>query len=105
MGENHVPPTLGRIVFFGCREITAADGTKSVEERPAIVVRVWTPGDPKGAVQLQVFLDGVNDRDFFDAMDPRRDDPGNLIWRTSVLPADDQRVAQVGRWRWPPHRS
>ncbi len=102
MSNNNVAPSVGRIVLFGCRELAAADGAKIVEERPAIVSRVWSPSDPNGCVQLQVFTDGVNDREFFPALDPRRDDVPNVVRVTSVVPADDQLVAQINRWRWPP---
>ena len=65
-----VIPTIGMIVDYHPLPGTGVVG----EDRPAIIVRVWSPGNPESAVQLQVFTDGSNDRE-----------EGGTHWRTSVL--------------------
>jgi hypothetical protein len=56
--------------------------------RPAIVVRNWrTPG---GCCNLQVFLDGLNDRDVVGAI-------SGMLWATSVLYSAKP---MPGSWHW-----
>lgn len=73
--------SIGRIVHFQI---------KKGQYRPAIVVAVHNKSS--GLVNLQVFLDGLNDiRDFFPI------EPATFTkWYTSVSPGSD-----VGQWRWP----
>jgi hypothetical protein len=96
-------PSVGRIVFFGF-----VDRDGAVQERAAIVVRVFSPGS--SSVNIQVFTDCSNDdgllNDHERSLPPSDKGPGReaarTVWRTSVSPADDQSVPQAYRWRWPP---
>ncbi len=90
--QNTQPASPGRIVLY------AFEGAEeTLHERPAIVVRVWSPKDPGGCVQLHVFVDGSNDAGLL-----YKGESGVSVYRTSVAPADDQDVPQANRWRWPP---
>ncbi|GAB4485939.1 MAG: hypothetical protein OHK006_12950 [Thermodesulfovibrionales bacterium] len=81
-------PTIGRIVQYRI----AQD-----EYRPAIVVRV----NPEGSVNLQIFIDGSNDRPIPGAsmrVNFREDELAKgIAWRTSVREGNE-----AGQWRWPP---
>lgn len=77
--------TEGRIVRY-----VLPDGPHAGDARPAMVVRVWSPT----CVNLQVFLDGVND---FEG-DP--DVAPNLRWVTSATL--DPSAKEPGSWHWPP---
>lgn len=73
-------PTIGRIVSFKISQ---------EEIRPAIIVRVWSDT----CVQLQIFIDGTNDRNKgFNIEEQLR----GIAWRTSVVQGDDP-----GQWQWP----
>lgn len=82
-------PSIGRIVHY------RIGGTPEEPElRPAMVVRVWAGAD---SVQLQVFIDGVNDRHFTDGMRFTREElERGIAWRTSVVEG-----GAIGQWRWP----
>ncbi len=58
------------------------------EVRPAMVVCVFSPD----CVNLQVFVDGINDRKHFTEIECER----GLAWRTSVQKGD-----AVGQWHPP----
>ena len=76
-------PSVGRIVHYVLAE---QDGTRNTgEHRAAMVVRTWG-GD---CVQLQVFMDGTNDR--------ASGEP--LMWVTSV--AYDGKTKMGRTWHWP----
>lgn len=81
MSEQRI--SIGRIVHY----ILAQDDHTRYpgEHRPAIVVK-----DNGGSVQLQVFVDGLNDRP---------GDGGPCLWKTSVL--EDGAGKQPGTWHWP----
>lgn len=79
-------PTVGRTVLFRI-------GTEEDAVRPAVVVRVWSPGNPESSVQLQVFVDGMNDQFKFTPAERSN----GLAWRTSVPHGNG-----VGEWSWPP---
>jgi len=91
------PPvvTEGRIVLF------RVGGTEVEPElRPAIVVKAWNPT----SVNLQVFVDGTNDRlrhypgekdsdhRIFSSSSIER----GMAWKTSVVQGTG-----IGQWRWP----
>lgn len=76
-------PTVGRIVYY---QLLTDSGT--VEERPAIIVRVWSDD----CVQLQVFTDGTNDG---------KDYVHGITWRTSVVRDESH---QPGTWDWMPYQ-
>lgn len=69
-------PTIGRIVHY---RFPSAEG---LGERPAIIVRVWSPGDVESSVQLQVFMDTDEKGNHNDG----REIPlvGPTRWQTSV---------------------
>jgi hypothetical protein len=75
--------TVGRIVLY-----TLTNGPHVGENRPAIVVRVWTDV----MVNLQVFTDGPNDGEGHQ---------GGIVWATSVA-YDDSATPAAHTWRWPP---
>ena len=84
-------PTIGRIVHYRV--------SKS-EVRAAMIVKLYSAGQ---YVQLQVFLDGINDnfsdeRPGFDGtpMFSHDEQRNGLAWRTSVMQGDD-----IGQWNWP----
>lgn len=99
-GGGEPDPTVGRVVLY------RVGGTDEEPElRPAFVVRTW-PGMSHGSANLQVFVDGKNDRVW---LYPGREAEGDaarlfdevqvvsgLAWRTSV-----HRGTAVGEWRWP----
>lgn len=67
---------------------------QSGSHRPAIIVRNWhTPG---GSCNLQVFLDGMNDRGI-EFVAAEEADHG-LKWCTSILHSSDR---LPGTWHWP----
>jgi len=67
------------------------------QHRPAIVVQVWSPETapsyPDGTVNLQVLLDGENDRGAIRAGEQR-----GMAWQTSVHYSKDR---EPGTWHWP----
>lgn len=56
--DNRRSPEVGDIVLYNLGPVDY--GPEHVW-RPAIIVRVWSPGSPSSACQLQVFTDGTND--------------------------------------------
>jgi hypothetical protein len=96
MSNEFQKPTVGRTVHY-----TMPDG----QIRPAVVVRAWDhePGGsyPPGVVNLQVLLDGSNDRigeknaEFFSEEETKR----GQAWRTSVHHSEE---SKPNTWRWPP---
>jgi hypothetical protein len=96
MSNEFQKPTIGRTVHY-----TMPDG----QIRPAVVVRAWDhePGGsyPPGVVNLQVLLDGSNDRiseknaEFFSEEETKR----GQAWRTSVHHSEE---SKPNTWRWPP---
>ena len=86
-------PSIGRVVLFAF-----LDQEEKIVERPAEIVHVWPAGTH--GVNLVVKLDGTNDLRLAGVT---ADDCKRLLyWATSIAPADDQEVPQVGRYRWPP---
>lgn len=86
---------IGRIVHY---RIGGTD--ESPELRPALVVRDWG----SGCVNLQVFLDGNNDRndgtpsytrEGYEQVSKEESASGSA-WRTSRTEG-----GQIGQWRWP----
>lgn len=79
-------PTIGRIVHV---RIGGEDDRP--ELRPALIVRVWSDT----CCNLQVFLDGTNDR--VERLDGecKRTESG-IVWCTSVSQGE-----AFGQWRWP----
>lgn len=75
-------PRIGDIVDFTLAFARNGDAI----ERPAIVVAVWSPT----CVNLQVFLDGVNDLQDCVPQECQR----GFAWRTSSSMGD-----RVGEWR------
>lgn len=75
---NTQKPSLGRIVIYTLRE-----GAGCGQERPAMIVRVWTDT----CVQLKVFLDEVNDH-------------GSETFASSASLAQPTGPS-LGCWRWP----
>lgn len=97
MGDEAQKATPGRIVHYRL---------PNGDYRPAIVVNVFgnQPEDQPQHVQLQVFLDGSNDR-IAEANKSGEGAPAiteeeaarGLAWRTSVTEGEG-----VGQWTWPP---
>ncbi len=87
-------PTQGRIVLVGISETCV---------RPAMVVGVNTPGVEDSTLQLQVFLDGMNDSRIPSSHNPdfpmftTEECVRGIAWRTSVPKGDG-----IEQWRWPP---
>ena len=83
-------PTVGRIVHYRVAENVV---------RPAIIVHVWTAETyPDGeTVQIQVILDGTNDRHIDGKPFTLEECERGMAWRTSV-----HRGPEVGKWDWPP---
>jgi hypothetical protein len=82
---NSFTPTVGRIVNYTLTEDDAKsglgnNGVNAGDKLPAVIVRTWG-STSESAVNLRVLTDG----------------PDAPIWKTSVLPGDEQ-----GRWNWPP---
>jgi hypothetical protein len=75
---------VGRIVHY-----VLPSGPNQGEHRPAIVVKIWLPG--QDTVQLQVFIDGANDGPEYTS---------GLHWATSVSHAPAQ-AHRWGSWHWP----
>lgn len=80
----------GKIVHY---VPTHMDGIRYPEEhRPAIVVKVWYKGDgappDNGCCNIQVFLDGTNDRDGIQ---------NSMMWKTSVIYNESK---TSGTWHW-----
>lgn len=85
MSPHYAGP--GRIVLHNI----AAEGAKP-EYRPAIIVRNFgDPNDAACAVNLQVFLDGENDR-------AHAQNPGWTLWKTSRVHGN---VGDFDKWIWP----
>lgn len=95
MSQN---PSPGRIVHV---RIGGPDDIPDL--RPAIVVRDWGGG----TVNLQLFLDGTNDRGEWDPSTAANKEPSHGLyknadcdkgsaWLTSILEGEG-----VGEWRWP----
>lgn len=87
-------PSIGRVVHY---VLAVFDNVTAVgEHRPAFIVRVW-PGEygtnecPDG-VNLQVFLDGGNDRCSSER------ESGDTMWKTSV---EYSAEGKPGTWHWP----
>jgi hypothetical protein len=80
MSDTIQKPSLGRIVLYKLRE-----GASAGQERPAMIVRVWTDD----CVQLKVFLDEVNDH-------------GSETFASSATRAGAWAGDPEGTWRWPP---
>ena len=83
--------TEGRIVHYVLDE-----GRSKGEHRPAIVVKVWRPGEAnyppeKGVCNLQVFTDFGND------FPKDHDGYGGQVWATSVEFSEDK---EPGTWHW-----
>lgn len=84
-------PTIGRIVNYRVKEN---------EVRAAMIVNIFNGGP---YVQLQVFLDGLNDG-FHDErpefsnqpMFTKEEQRQGIAWRTSVAQGDE-----IGQWNWP----
>lgn len=86
-GMSLSEPKVGRIVHY---VLSSQDGTmdhKVGQHRPAIIVHVY--GWSETCVQLQVFTDGTNDRL----------DGANIIWVTSVVQDENDKLART--WHWP----
>ena len=80
-------PSQGRIVLFWFKPRTEGGPLIS---RPAIITQVWN----EHCVNLQVFVDGPNDRDSV-----ALGEAGQLtVWRTSVRHSDEP---AIGAWTWP----
>lgn len=77
-------PTIGRIVHY-----QLGTGRSKGEYRPALIVRVWNDS----CVNLQVFLDGSNDRE--NELSVGVDSP-LTAWKTSSVQGDGP-----GQWKWP----
>lgn len=65
--------------------------------QPAIVVRNWSPLEPRGTLNCQIFRDGGNDAPFFG------EDRAQLTtWGTSIAYAEADAVPGANRtWHWP----
>lgn len=72
--EHLLEPALGASVYYTLGGEWLAKG----EQRPAIVVRVWTPT----TINLLLFLDGDNDKRV--GPDGWQTVPGHVLWKTSV---------------------
>lgn len=93
MAEEAKQPTVGRIVHY-----KLAEGVI----RPAIIVEVWSPE----CVSLQVFIDGTNDRQYFEGGEggTQYSVLPSALWRTSVnknKAADGEDTFDIGSWDWP----
>lgn len=86
MTEKMAGLTEGRNVHF-----VLAPG----EHRPAIIVKVWS--HYSGSCNMQVFLDGANDR-YHNALLPDDFDfEKGMVWKTSVLYSENK---EPGTWHW-----
>lgn len=83
MGEQKT--TVGRIVHYVLDEQDGSMAHKVGEHRPAMIVKCWS----ETCVQLQVFMDGTNDRL----------DGNGLVWVTSVSHDEDAKNPRT--WHWP----
>lgn len=79
--ENLIAPVDGEMVFY----TLGSEWNHSGEVRPAMVVRVWSAT----TVNLLIFLDGDNDK--FIGPDTWQTVPGHILWKTSVLYAEQGR--------------
>ena len=85
--------TTGRIVHYVLRE-----GPNIGEHRPAIVVQIWDASQSHDLVNLQVFVDGLNDA-------PRNRTVDNLnqgyfiglMWATGISYSE---AKEPGTWHW-----
>jgi len=68
--------------------------------RPAIIVNAWEGKLEAGMVNLQVFLDGSNDKISINIKAIAKDEMGNpcMIWKTSVKYSETK---EAGTWHWP----
>lgn len=79
-------PSIGRIVHFWFKHRESG----KLYARAAVVTHVWN----ESCVNLQVFIDGTNDRDVI-----AFGEAGQLaVWRTSVTRSAEP---QEGSWSWP----
>lgn len=83
-------PSVGRIVHYVFR---APGYGEELVDRPAIIVKVWQPGEVNSSVQLQVFMDGDGGT--------ANDGQPNVVWRTSATFDGERRG--VNTWHWPEH--
>lgn len=74
-------PSPGRIVHYVLK-----DGNRQGEHRPAVIVRVWTDS----MVNLLVFADGENDREYTDE---------NYVYWSGSKENDES--GTPGTWHWP----
>ena len=79
-------PSIGRIVHFWFKSRESG----KLYARPAIITAVFN----ENCVNLQVFIDGANDRDVI-----ALGEGGQLtVWRTSVTHSAEP---QASTWSWP----
>lgn len=91
-------PSCGRMVHYTLSKNDVPLGRDHLvgQKRPAVVLYTaeeagWTGYPPEQqVVQLQVFVDGMNDGF----------PPGETMWKTSV--AHDPEGKKPGCWSWPP---
>lgn len=80
---------IGDIVLF-----TLDEGPDIGQDRPALVVRVWTDLEGKaqenGVCQLQVFTDS-------DVLGKFNDQLPQVMWKTSIVYSDE---GHFGAWHW-----
>lgn len=75
--------TEGRIVHF----VLDKD-----QHRPAVIVKVWSK--ETGTSNLQVFVDGTNDKYYGVGL---FEQIAGMMWRTSVVYSEEPKV---GTWHW-----
>lgn len=63
--------------------------------RPAIVVQVWS--QTTGTSNLQVFLDGTNDKTSFDGVENPPDVSKGMMWGLSATYSE---TPTPGTWHW-----
>jgi hypothetical protein len=88
--------TEGRIVHYVLHPAHPGD---PLEHRPAIVVKDLH--EASGSCNMQVFVDGTNDRGPIDASYPlptTEETSRGVAWRTSVV---FSATPQPGTWHWP----
>lgn len=83
--------TVGRMVHY-----VLPSGPSQGEHRPAVIVHVFD--HVNGMVNLQVFIDGLNDDPYGTATDPVSGGPaGGVVWKTSVGFSEKK---ELGTWHW-----
>lgn len=92
-------PSIGRVVLYALSDPHPTSSDFAIVERPAEIVAVF-PGEFVTHVNLHVKLDGTNDSKLLGVSS--EDVARMALWATSITPADDQEVPQLGRYRWPP---